>query len=725
MERNLEELEKEVTCAICHEHYTDPKILPCLHYYCRQCIHTLALRTGIDRPFPCPECRTDTALPQGGVDHLKPAFFVNRMKSIHSNLSKVHGKVEAMCESCSGDKAEAFCRQCEQFICVDCIRSHQKMKAFANHKTVSLDELKQGGAKDIVVPEASLKMCKKHDEQMKIYCFDCNCLICRDCIIKDHNGHNHEFIKEAAPKVKKELLEQLDPLKDVKVNLSQAVEEINITKSEVKVQVNTSTERIKNSFNELRQILANREQELLKETTAKGAQKLDLLSAQEKKLSTSRAVVQSVIEYTKQCLEHSADDDIMCVHVEMRSQIDREIQEQQMEGENLAPVEEADMEVEVSCAEDLKQLCRLKAKLTQCFAVVYTMTGEGIKSAEVNKRSEFSVVAKLSNGDQIRRKLPLECRLKSLAKGVITKCQIDFIKGKEYRIQYTPTVRGRHEVVLTAGGQEIAGSPFPVFISIHPTQLVKPVRTITVTVKPSYVAVNSLGKIVMREYTNVAVYDREGMTQLCVVNIKDAYEGNPWSIAVDSEDYIYTCCNSSTACELLKLSPELKLVKRTNNIDGAFFKSMLIVGNELMVFNSKDDSIMTFNTELEFVTKVKIYEEKGQILNFLLNDHSFSQDNDGNLYVSYKDSSIHVFTNSGQFLRSFIVKGCVNIRNICIFGEYVYIPNQINVVFVYTTKGEYVTTFSQFDFSIPWSISADKDGYIYICDYGNKRIVVM
>ena len=643
------------------------------------------------------------------------------MSAIHSSLSKVHGKVEAMCEGCSGDEAVAFCRQCAEFVCAECVRLHQKLKIFAGHKTVSLDELKQGGAKDIVVPEASLKMCKKHDEQMKIYCFDCNCLICRDCIIKDHNGHNHEFIKEAAPKVKKELLEQLDPLNEVKVNLSQAMEEINIVKSKVKVQVDASNECIKNSFNELRQILANREQELLKETTAKGAQKLDLLSAQEKKLSTSRAVVQSVIEYTEQCLEHSADDEIMCVHVEMQSRIDREIQEQQMEGENLVPVEEADMEVEVSCAEDLKQLCHTKAKLTQCFAIIYTITGEGIKSAEVNKRSEFSVVAKLSNGDQIRRKLPLECRLKSLAKGVITKCQIDFVKGNDYRIQYTPTVRGRHEVVLTAGGQEVAGSPFPVFVSIHPTQLVKPVQTIPVVVKPSYMAVNSVGEIVIREDTNVSVYDREGIW-LRVVNIKDVYELNPSGTAVDSEDYIYICCNSSTACELLKLSLELKLVKRTNNIDGAFFKGMSIVGDELMVFNSKDDSIMTFNTELEFVRKVDICDGEKQVLKKC----PFSQDNHGNIYVGFKDSSIRVFTNNGQFLRSIAVKKFTSPRGICIFGEYVHTTDfQANVVFVYTTEGEHVTTFNQCGFNCPCGISADKDGYIYICDYYNKRIVVM
>ena len=35
-------------------------------------------------------------------------------------MEKAQGKSEAVCEMCSGAKAEAFCRQCTYFICSDC-----------------------------------------------------------------------------------------------------------------------------------------------------------------------------------------------------------------------------------------------------------------------------------------------------------------------------------------------------------------------------------------------------------------------------------------------------------------------------------------------------------------------------------------------------------------------------------------------------------------------------
>jgi len=70
---------------------------------------------------------------------------------------------------CSGTKPEALCCQCMEFICNDCMRSHRKMKVFASHKVVILQELKEGGAKEIPLKEAPPSMYK---EQLKIYCFD-------------------------------------------------------------------------------------------------------------------------------------------------------------------------------------------------------------------------------------------------------------------------------------------------------------------------------------------------------------------------------------------------------------------------------------------------------------------------------------------------------------------------------------------------------------------------
>ena len=258
VEKGLVELGEEITCPICHGHFQDPKILPCLHYYCKECIQQLAARK---RPFPCPECRQDTLLPQNDPDRLPTPFFVNRMKELHGKMEMAHGKVEAACEMCSKSKAIAFCRQCTDFICSECVKSHETLKVFRGHKVVTLEELKQGGAKEIPLKEGPPMMCPEHEEQMKIFCFDCNCLICRDCIIYDHSDHKHEFVKKSVPQCMEKLMESLTPLRKIQADIRAATKEVEAVEKEVFDQHIAVSKTIDRSFEQLFEILKQRKQQ--------------------------------------------------------------------------------------------------------------------------------------------------------------------------------------------------------------------------------------------------------------------------------------------------------------------------------------------------------------------------------------------------------------------------------------------------------------------------------
>ena len=395
--KTVEELEREITCGICQEHYTEPKVLPCLHYYCKKCVLRLALRTGTSKPFSCPECRCEATLPEGGVDDLKTAFFINRLKTTVSTMERAHGKVEVKCELCSdsGDKAEAFCRQCAMFICKNCIEQHKKLKILLTHEVASLEDMKQGRAKPIVMKEdpASVK-CPDHDEPLGVYCFDCDMLICRDCIMKDHRDHNFEFCKKAAATTKTNLLEKLEPLKTQSSSLSRAVKEVRTTKKEVEAQRDTVANTIKTSFKELHDILDNRERELLGEADRLVQEKMDRLSVLEKTLSLASAEVQSVVDYTEQCVRHCTDNEVMSTHAEIRRRIEREINEHSKLGRSLEPVEEVDIGVEVRCAEALQQLCQTQATIIQ-FPIdpaKCTVAMEDSAKHEVNKTSHATLV---------------------------------------------------------------------------------------------------------------------------------------------------------------------------------------------------------------------------------------------------------------------------------------------------------------------------------------------
>ena len=108
-EKALDQLEREITCGVCHDHYEKAKLLPCNHYYYSTCVEKMAARSrgGL---FDCLECRKETSLPPGGVAGLQPAFFVERLKDLHGKMARAEGKAEAFCEQCAtSGKAVAFC----------------------------------------------------------------------------------------------------------------------------------------------------------------------------------------------------------------------------------------------------------------------------------------------------------------------------------------------------------------------------------------------------------------------------------------------------------------------------------------------------------------------------------------------------------------------------------------------------------------------------------------
>ena len=684
----LKDLEDEITCAICHEHYQEPKVLSCCHYYCKQCIHRLALRTGLDKPFSCPECRKDTTLPQGGVDNLQAAFFVNRLKQVHSKLERATGEVEAKCEMCSEDKAEAFCRHCMMFICAECVKHHQKLKVFSGHKTSSLDKLKEGGAREFITPEPTLLTCKEHEQPMNIFCFDCGCLICRDCTIKDHHGHNYEFVKKAASQVKKGLSQHLQPLREIKDGLMCAVKEVRTTRSELEAEGHAVVARIETLCDELCQIIQHHKKQLVTEAEGKIAQKSGGLTGQEKQLSTSCTGADSVIEFTQHCMEHLTDDEIMCMHVELQNRIDRAIEEQQKAGNSLEPVEEVDVTVEVRFAEELKQLCQTKARITQIplDPSKCTVACKGAENAEVSKSSEVTVLTNLANGKPTKQKCVIECHLKSLVDGSSGKCKVDQVKGHEYRIQYTPIVRGRHELSVTVNGVEVADSPFPVFASIHPNQLGKPVRVISGVSGPSGVACNSEGEIILCELIeDVVLLDKKG-NRLAGIKKSDHNLYFLCGVAVDGDNNIYFIQQNKNM--IYESDKQMKKIdSKTTNQTGRC--GVAVVGDEVMVCDGKEN-INIYSKELEYVREIA-----GPFT-------AISSDEHGNLYVCTKSKSCaNVYTNEGHFLLSFGcdedgVKKLKDPSDVCVSGQYVYVSNWGgHNISVFTTQGQYVTSFGQ------------------------------
>ncbi|MCG8623704.1 MAG: hypothetical protein MJE68_17135, partial [Proteobacteria bacterium] len=63
-----EGVDKELTCSICLSRYNQPKILPCLHSYCKGCLEVMLKKSREEKKITCPQCKVVHELPPEGID---------------------------------------------------------------------------------------------------------------------------------------------------------------------------------------------------------------------------------------------------------------------------------------------------------------------------------------------------------------------------------------------------------------------------------------------------------------------------------------------------------------------------------------------------------------------------------------------------------------------------------------------------------------------------------
>ena len=295
----LELLEKQVQCAICLETYRDPKALACLHTYCHECIQHLLLRQQRDQEVECPQCRSVVAVVGNDPKSLPTVFFINGLIEVCEIMKKVE-RNEIACQSCSEAKAVSFCHTCSIFICTSCTNAHKKMKVFEDHKAVPISEMREGALVQLPTKKAPTSPYQKHEgKHCKLYCFDCEQLICRDCTLVDHTGHKFDFVKGIANAFREEVLSSIVPLQETHNNITTPIARVECSKREIRDQGTDVAMTITQSFEELRTVLNNHEQLLLHQTSEMVEKKVCTLDRQQEDLQLALATLNSLVEFVE------------------------------------------------------------------------------------------------------------------------------------------------------------------------------------------------------------------------------------------------------------------------------------------------------------------------------------------------------------------------------------------------------------------------------------------
>ncbi|XP_069075009.1 E3 ubiquitin-protein ligase TRIM33 isoform X1 [Pleurodeles waltl] len=271
------------TCAVCKQSLqsreAEPKLLPCLHSFCRRCLPEPERQLSVALPggsngdiqqvgvIRCPICRQECRQ----ID-LVDNYFV---KDTSESPSSSDEKSEQVCTSCE-DNASAigFCVECGEWLCKTCIEAHQRVKFTKDHmirkkEDFSTESVGASGARPVFCPVHK-------QEQLKLFCETCDRLTCRDCQLQEHKEHRYQFLEEAFQNQKgaiesllAKLLEKKNYVHFAATQVQNRIKEVNETNKRVEQEIKVAIFTLINEINKKGKSLLQQLENVTKERQMK------------------------------------------------------------------------------------------------------------------------------------------------------------------------------------------------------------------------------------------------------------------------------------------------------------------------------------------------------------------------------------------------------------------------------------------------------------------------
>src|SRR6218665_862249 len=195
--QNAEKQLKHITnCPICMSAFTDPRILPCIHTFCLECLKSTseATKKYPGGNIPCPLCRKEFIVPEDGMNGVQKNFFMENLLEFKNALQM--GSATINCDMCNLSnkgtsrqvtKATMRCIECQDYYCDSCVEIHQFQKVSKHHEMVQIGSDMKSETKRLV----SKKFCTKHIEKpFDYYCAECQKIVCVSCFVESHKLHD-------------------------------------------------------------------------------------------------------------------------------------------------------------------------------------------------------------------------------------------------------------------------------------------------------------------------------------------------------------------------------------------------------------------------------------------------------------------------------------------------------------------------------------------------------
>ena len=693
-------------------------MLSCCHSFCTQCIQSLVNESNGTDSITCPSCCQTTPLHKGGVTSLPHNLhLVNK----HSDtLCKITSNPPPPCDSCRENTSVAYCIECTDFLCKRCWDAHQILRSSRTHSSFTLEEAHTMSRDRLtkLIPSFT-HSCQDHtDQQLKYYCQQCNIPVCIECTIINHKDHPVTEVSKQVDSNKATVHESIQgfpvaqqQLKKVLISGEEIKEKINARKNEIDAM-------IRQKFATLQQLLHEREEALL-------AQSSEVANDKEACLCLQLKGIQHLLETMTYCesLVTSAVgeyNDVELLSVAHTLQIRAKQLQEEFSETSLEVCESPTISVDINTDELATKIANVGIIFDDGVSPNST-TAEVPSCVHVNKELKVKVVSRDSKGKELSkggaivsgRLVPVE------EKGIPVEAKSTDCGDGTYLVSLTPQQLGQHKIFLIIKGQSMQGSPFNVSViaSRNYTTLQNPVQTINEIKTPWFIAIADNSDMFVTTFGghNIYVLDSCGRQKAII-----PCPNGPMGIAING-GIMYVTEHLGNKVSKFTLGGECLGIFGNRGMHAQFSNPYgICIGpnNRIYVADYSNHRIVVFHEDETFSHIISSSELGIRTLCPI----GLSFDPSGHLHVTDDSSNtVIVVTLQGQILRQYGQFNRPHGIAIDSSGNSLVVNKHRNSLSIFDPHGNYIHSIGGFNH--PVGVAVASNGSVWVADYANNRLV--
>ncbi|KAL4234661.1 E3 ubiquitin-protein ligase trim71 [Mactra antiquata] len=713
-----DQLGEHGACPLCRGSYQDPRILPCLHSFCKRCLEHYYHDHGSPETLRCPSCNQEASLNSGGIEGIPSSIFISNILDVMVSQDEgENGELEPdfqnhWCNSCDeGSRATCMCKNCYEYLCDNCVKAHQRVRLTKDHhiqRFLSRGYRPQNVTPSLASPSISAAQgdrsqtpCSIHElEILRLYCDTCMTPICRECTMNEHVGHSFLYLQDA---IEDSRTVTVKLLADAKAGMKALEESINGTQGmaeRVEVRSQSVATEIRNVTRRHMQALEERERDLLRRVEKIRQVKGKSLHMQVDDLKQGLMSLNRTVEHVENILSKGRDIDVL----KTKENMVEEMQKLRTLRGHLQPHEDDKMLFTPPDAALQVAITKMGFISSSSYAPHCIAVGDGLKRALKGKVSIFVVQAKDHLGEQrVVGGDPVECIIQSPEGGVFRTEVIDRQNGS-YSISYRPQNEGRHLISVMINGKHIHESPF----------------TVDVRSGRNYVSMGGM----------ITQFGGEGEEEgkLC----------RPWGICYHKDGFILVADRSNNRIQAF--NPDGTYHHHFGSAgtrNGQFDRPAGVATDSqgrVVVADKDNHRIQVFTIEGNFILK---FGEKGNKNGQFNYPWDVAVNSEGNILVSdTRNHRVQLFTCDGLFVNKYGFDGALwkhfdSPRGVCFNNEGQMVVTDFNnhrllVIHPDFHNARFLGTEGSANgqFLRPQGVVVDQEGNIIVADSRNHRIQV-